>query len=237
MRPFLLVHGAWHGGWCWRRVAPLLRARGHDVFTPTLTGLGERSHLLSPLIDLDTHIQDIVQVLFYEDLTDVVLVGHSYGGVVITGVAEQAATCLTHLVYLDAFIPQDGQAHLDLLPPDRRAFFQEQAREQGEGWRVPSLSLAAFGVTDEADRTWVEARLTPQPLATFQQPIRLVEPVASALPRMYIHCTGNTSGTFAPFAERARSTPGWRYEELATGHDAMLTDPQGLADLLLTLVE
>src|SRR5262249_14497470 len=136
MITYVLVHGAWHGGWCWKKVTPLLRASGYAVFTPTLTGLGERSHLLSPEVSLHTHIQDVVAVVEYEDLREVMLVGHSYGGMVITGVAERVPARLSQLVYLDAFVPEHGQALLDLHSPDERARFQELARTQGEGWRI-----------------------------------------------------------------------------------------------------
>ena len=143
MAMFLLIHGAWHGGWCWKKVTPLLRAAGHEVCTPTLTGLGERAHLLSAEVTLDTHVQDVVGVLEYEDLRDVVLVGHSYGGMVITGVVDRAADRLAHLVYLDAFVPQDGQALADLVDSTLYTTLEEQARAEGEGWRVPALPQLA----------------------------------------------------------------------------------------------
>ena len=230
MATYVLVHGAWHGGWCWQRVIPLLRADGHAVYAPTLTGLGERSHLLTPAIDLTTHARDVLGVLEYEDLDDVVLVGHSYGGVVITAVADQAAARLQRLVYLDAFVPADGQAVFDLLPPERRAVFEEQARSAGEGWRIPPPPLEGFGVTEDADLEWARPRVGPHPLKTFQQPVRLTSAAALALPRTYIWCS--QFGTFRAVAERARDDTTWRYHELATGHDAMITAPGELAGLL-----
>lgn len=234
MATFVLVHGGWHGGWCWGRVAPLLRAGGHEVHTPTLTGLGERAHLLSPDIDLDTHLRDVAGVLEYEELHRVVLVGHSYGGMVITGVADRAPERLAQLVYLDAFVPEDGQALFDLLRPERRDFYLQQAREHGEGWRTPGPPPQALGVADETEARWLAAKMTPQPLRTLQQPLRLANPAATALPRTYIHCTaGPLAPSFAPFAARAQAEPGWRYHELPTGHDAMLTAPDALAALLL----
>ena len=223
----MLVHGAWHGGWCWRRVTPLLRAAGHEVYSPTLTGLGERAHLLSPEIGLDTHVEDIRAVLEYEDLGDAILVGHSYGGVVITGVAA-VSTRLAHLVYLDAFTPAHGQALLDLLPAERRATFEEQARD---GWLVPAQPLERFGVTDEADLEWARPRIGDQPLKTFTQPVSDPEGAAQRLPRTYIWAAQFPG--FAEFAARTRSDPTWRYREVATGHDAMITAPRPLADLLL----
>ena len=231
MATYVLVHGAWHGGWCWKKVVPLLRTAGHEVYTPTLTGLGERAHLLSPTITLDTHILDVVNVLEYEELLDVVLVGHSYAGAVITGVADRAASRLAHLVYLDAFIPADGERLLDLMLPERRATFLEQVRTSGEGWQVPPQPLEVFGVTDETDLRWAGAKVGPHPLKTFEQPVRADNPVAASLPRTYIWCSGFPG--FARFAERTRTDPGWRYRELATGHDAMITAPRELAGLLL----
>ena len=230
----MLVHGAWHGGWCWRDVGRLLRASGHEVFAPTLTGLGERAHLLEPGIGLDTHVRDVVGVLTSEDLSGVVLVGHSYGGLVISGVAEHADERISRLVYLDAFVPQDGQSLFDLLPPERRDLYRRGARERGEGWRVPAPPAQALGIADEARARWLATKLTPQPLRTFEQPVRLVSPAAPTVSRTYIHCTeGPLAPSFAPFAARYEDEPGWRYRELATGHDAMLTVPEELAEVLL----
>jgi pimeloyl-ACP methyl ester carboxylesterase len=227
MAAFVLVHGAWHGGWCWRRVVPLLRAAGHEVHAPTLTGLGERAHLLSPAVDLDTHTWDVAGLLACEDLRDVVLVGHSYGGMVITALAAREPDRLARLVYLDAFVPQVGECVFDLLAPDRAAAFREGARTEGEGWRVPSPPLERWGVTDPADVAWAGPRIGPQPIATFEQPLGSPSP---ALPRTYI---GTEYGTFLRFTERARAEPGWTVRELPTGHDAMITMPRELAALLL----
>ena len=232
MSSYLLVHGAWHGGWCWRRLTPLLRAAGHDVYTPTLTGLGERAHLRSPRVGLDTHAQDVVGVLEYEDLRDVILVGHSYGGMVITAVAELAPERLAHLVYLDAFLPRDGECLLDFLPPAAREETLARAQAEGEGWYLPpQRSEHPYGITDPADIAWVRRKFTAHPLKTMQQPVHCANPEAAALPRTYINCT--VTHYFPRFAERARSTPGWRYEELAAVHDAMITAPPALANLLI----
>lgn len=231
----MLVHGAWHGGWCWRRLTPLLRAAGHDAYTPTLTGLGERAHLLTPDVGLETHAQDVVGVLEYEDLHDVILVGHSYGGMVITAVAERAAQRLAHLVYLDAFLPRDGECLLDFLPPPAREQTLARARAEGEGWYLPPQRDAhPYGITDPADIAWVRRKLTAQPLKTMQQPVRRVDPLAATLPRTYISCTATRYFTHS--VERARSESGWRHRELATGHDAMITAPAALAGALLDLV-
>jgi pimeloyl-ACP methyl ester carboxylesterase len=233
---FVLVHGGWHGGWCWRHVAPLLRVAGHAVYAPTLTGLGERAHLLDPAVDLDTHVRDVVEFLEGENLREVILVGHSYGGMVIAGAADLTAARLAHLVFLDAFVPEAGQSLFDLLRPERRDLYRQGAREHGEGWRVPPPPPQALGITDEAEAQRLAAMLTPQPLRTFEQPVRLTDTAAAVLSRSYVHCTtGPLAPSFAPFANRTRAAPGWSYHELATGHDAMLTTPGELARVLLGL--
>jgi pimeloyl-ACP methyl ester carboxylesterase len=230
---YVLVHGAWHGGWCWKRVTPLLRATGADVYAPTLAGLGDRAHRADPDIDLDTHVQDVVNVLEYEDLQDVVLVGHSYGGMVIRGVADRAPQRLARLIYLDAFVPDDGQALLDFVPAEGRAAMIQIAQTRGDGWRVPTRTPQQFGIADEADVRWVGQRLVDQPLKTFTQPVR-VTGTGPALPRTYIRCAAGDEGSpYAPFGERLRRDPSWRYRELATGHAAMITAPEALARLLL----
>jgi pimeloyl-ACP methyl ester carboxylesterase len=167
---FVLVHGAWHGGWCWRRVADRLRASGHLVFTPTLTGLGERSHLLRPDLDLDVHIADVINVIKWERLSDVVLCGHSYGGFVISGVAEQAADLIRSIVFLDAFLPNNGDAIEDITGPAVKDAIRAAVKGGDPG--VPPRPAAAFGV-NEADRAWVDALCVPQPIGTFTSPIRL----------------------------------------------------------------
>jgi pimeloyl-ACP methyl ester carboxylesterase len=231
MATFVLVHGALCGGWCWKRVTPLLRAAGHEVYVITLTGLGERAHLAHPEIDLDTHIQDIVKVIDYEELIDVVLVGHSYGGMVISGVAELVAPRLAHLVYLDARIPRDGETMRDGFAPDMWTAYMTGVRTAGDGWRVPVPDLGPhpWGITDPDDVRWVLSKLTPQPLATWVEPMRLGNQQAAGLPRTFIHCTEGS----APHVSRARGAPGWQFLELATGHMAMITAPRELADLLL----
>jgi pimeloyl-ACP methyl ester carboxylesterase len=241
MITYVLVHGAWHGGWCWKKVTPLLRASGYAVFTPTLTGLGERSHLLSPDVSLHTHIQDVVAVLEYEDLREVVLVGHSYGGMVITGVAERVPERLSQLVYLDAFVPEHGQSLFDIHFPEERARFQDLARTQGDGWRIPrsdlGRDLAQWGVTEPDDVAWMRPRIGAQPLRAFTQSVQRQNPAAQALPRAYIRCTQGPSPTFAATAARVRADQRWHYRELPTRHDAMVTMPQQLAVSLLELVE
>lgn len=223
---FVLVHGAWHGGWCWKKLTPLLRAAGHDVLAVTLTGLGERSHLLNADVDLDTHVQDVALTLEYEDVANVVLVGHSYAGMLIPAVAEAEPDRVSQLVWVDAFLPQDGKALADYapVPPPR-----------DDGFRIPSPGpIQAFGVTDEADVAWAQPRLGDQPLATFTQPARMSEETHAAIPKTYIQCS--TTPWFAEAANRAKRQ-GFDYHSLVTaGHDAMITQPEELAKLLLGLV-
>jgi pimeloyl-ACP methyl ester carboxylesterase len=233
---YVLVHGGGHGGWCWQRVAPLLRSAGHDVYTPTLTGLGERSHLLGPGVDLDTHIRDVTAVLEYEDLTDVILGGHSYGGMVVTGVADRATARVGQLVYLDAAIPKDGQALADLAP-GLMAEARRDAREVDGVELVlwpDSASVRHYGVTDPDDVEWMAGKLTPHPWKSFEQALRLTnEPAVRQIPRTDIHCTPASRLPEPARRERARAAD--RVWEIDTGHDLMITEPQALAEMLLRL--
>ncbi len=236
MATFLIVHGAWSGAHAWRRVRPRLRAAGHEVFTPALTGLGERAHLARPDVDLDTHVQDVVNVLEYEDLHDVHLVGHSYGGVVVTAVAEHASGRLAQLVYLDAEVPEDGQSEYDLIPPEERAAYEEAVRTKGDGWRVPPPVPERLPDDLPPDVRWTLSRMVPQPERTFAQPVRLTG-AARGLDRTYILCTEGKSGPPWPaYVEAARVEPGWRFHELKAGHAAHVTAPDALVELLLKLV-
>jgi len=232
MATFVLVHGAWHGGWCWARAAPLLRDAGHQVHTPTLSGHGERAHFLASEVDLDTNVRDVLAVLTYEDLRDVVLVGHSYGGMVITAVADRMPERLAHVVYLDAFIPEAGQCVLDLVSPERATTFRDGARASADGRSVPALPLEVWGVTDPGDVEWAASRISPQPLGTLTQPVHCEGAAATSLPRTYI---GTDYVAFRRFAERARTDLGWRSRHLPTGHDAMITMPRELVALLLEI--
>ena len=227
---FVLVHGAWNGGWCWKRVAPLLRAAGYDVYTPTLTGLGERVHLATPEVGLDIHTQHIVHLLEFEELQGVVLVGHSFGGMTISAVADRVPDRLQHLVYLDAVVPLAGESRFDSMDSQARATLEEQARVAGGGWRVPSPTVD--DLPSEADNQWITSKLTPQPLKTYQDKLQLTSAAAVALPRTYVYCTRSW---MAPHADRARRA-GWGYRELDSEHLCYATAPRQVADLLISLV-
>jgi len=230
MSTFVLVPGAWHGSWCWKRVRTALQALGHEVFTPALTGVGERAHLLSREINLDTHIDDVVNLIRWEELSNVVLCGHSYGGAVIAGAADRVPECIQALVYLDAFVVENGQSVHDTLPDAPRALQLELARDVGDGWKVPPIPAEAFNV-NPTDREWVDRQCTMQPLATFQQPIRLNGWFSTPQNTTFILATGFADSPFQPFYEQAR-TRGWTTMTLSCGHDVMLDQPQELTDIL-----
>jgi pimeloyl-ACP methyl ester carboxylesterase len=230
-KTFVLLHGAWHGGWCWEPVAGRLRDRGHRVTTPTQTGLGERSHLMSPNIDLAVFTDDLVNHLLWENLSEVVLVGHSFGGNAISGAAEQVPELIARLVYLDALIPVSGRSPLDTLPPGVVAQRIHQAEETSGGLSVPPPPAAAFGVTDPAGAAWLEARLTPHPLKTFMSAQTFRGEPGNGLPAEYILCSDPIHGPLESVPARARSL-GWPVTEIATGHNAMVTAPEALVKLL-----
>jgi pimeloyl-ACP methyl ester carboxylesterase len=234
-RNYVLVHGAWHGGWCWRRVADRLVAAGHRVFTPTQTGLGERRHLLRADITLETFADDVRNLIEAEELADVILVGHSFGGRTISVVADRSSARLARLVYLDAGLPENGRSAFDLMAPEVRATRLEAARASSGGLSIPPPPAAAFGVVDAADAAWVERQLTPHPTATYASPIKLDRPLGNGLPATYIRCTDPGYANTLKDAEYAQSRPDWQYLEIHTGHDAMVTAPAELADMLLAL--
>lgn len=235
MTPFVLLHGAFHGGWCWARVAPLLRAAGHVVFMPTQTGLGERAHLLHKAITLSTFVADVVAVLEAEELTEVVLVGHSFGGTVISGVAELVPERLRHLVYLDATVPVSGRTPLDL---GTAASTEERRRLGAEsgGVSVAAPDPGVFGVPPGPDAEWVGRRLTPQPFGAFDSALVLQEPPGNGVPCTYVACTDPVYEGLGWARERARVL-GWPMRTLATGHDAMVTAPRDTADLLMEFAQ
>lgn len=232
MVTFVLVHGSYHGGWCWRKIVPALEGEGHPVFTPTLTGLGDRSHLVHPGVGLDLHVRDIVQVFDYEDLEDVVIVGHSYGGMVVTGVAEECDDRIDHLVYLDAYIPEDGQAAWD-IHRGGEARWRERARTDGFGWLTPPPDPEeTYDLASPDDINWLRERLQPTPILTHEQPVRIPENRPASLPRTFIACT--RYDRFTDMARKARAE-GLDYFELDTGHDAMVSAPEALSSILLDL--
>jgi pimeloyl-ACP methyl ester carboxylesterase len=232
MAAFLLVPGAWLGGWCWRDVAPPLLAGGHTVIAATLTGLGERAHLLRRDIGLDTHVADIVGLLHYQDLNDVTLVGHSYGGTVITAVAEKAHDRIRRLVYLDATVPRDGESNNDVIGPEHASALRSAAESEGDGWHVPPAVSVGDGLPDTLER-WVLARLTPHPLRPFGEPVLVRSQAAAALPRTFIR-TSTQSVLYAELMERVRQA-GWSCRELKGGHYPMFTEPQRVAAALAEL--
>lgn len=227
MATFVICHGAYDGGWSWRSVRLRLQALGHEVYTPTLTGLGERVHLANPEVNLDTHIRDIVHTIEYEGLHDVILAGHSYGGVVVTGAAEHLADRIRRIVYIDGFVPKSGQAVVDLLDPELVAFSEEYVvRAIGEGWRLVPV--------DDS----VDSRVAAQPWATFTQPVQLESPEAATLPRTFIDCLERGEAPqYQPAADAAAAAQelGWHYIPLAAGHNPNETVPDRLAELLVEI--
>jgi pimeloyl-ACP methyl ester carboxylesterase len=229
---YVLVHGGGHGGWCYQRVARILRASGHEVYCPTMTGLGERSHLLTPDINLDTHITDSVNVLVYEDLRDVILAGHSYGGMVITGVADRALDRVGQLVYLDAALPVNGESLADVAPA-----IMAEAKSSGrvvdgvELVTFPDYLLQHMGVTRPEDLAWMRDKLSPQPWKTFEQPLRLAdESAVKRIPRTIVNCTPTLGLEMQLHRERLFDAD--RVWEIDTGHDLMITEPGAVAEML-----
>jgi pimeloyl-ACP methyl ester carboxylesterase len=231
MATFVLVHGSWHGGWCWQQLTPLLAAPGHRVLAPTLTGCGPNVHMVGKGVDLETHIKDIANLLFYDDLNDVILVGHSYAGMIIGTAAMRAAGRVRALVYLDAYVIEPGKTGFDIWSPERLAV-AKAAMARGEMFRPP-FEPEFLGITDLKLAAWIRARLTPHPLATYDQAIEDDRVANAKLPRLYIACTsGPTAPIFAPTVARVKAE-GWDVNELATGHNAMMLEPEKLAGMLL----
>ena len=234
MATYVLVHGGGHGGWCYRKVAALLRQAGHEVVTPTMTGLAERSHLLSADVDLDLHIRDIVEVLHYDDLRDVTLVGHSYGGMVITGVADRAADRIGRLVYLDAANPVNGQSFVDVAGPAIE--FTRPSGHVVDGVELVLLPTPDagmfFGVTDPEDLAWMAERLTAHPWRCFEQPLELTNEAALwAIPQYHIVCTSTLATRDPELMATARAEG--RLWDIDTGHDLMITEPEAVTQALL----
>ena len=242
MATFVLVHGAWHDGWCWWKVEPLLRQSGGSVYAPSLTGMGERSHLAGYIdpaaINLDLHIKDVWELLESEGLEEVILVGHAYAGMVITGVAEVCPQRLDHLVYVNGVVPRDGEAMVDQLDAVRGPDFTARVRaaidNREEFLRPPSTVeeiRRRWGITDPEDQSRVLPRLRPQSVASFAQPVRLGSSEALEISRSFI--LSRESG-FDPVAERVRQSD-WGLYQLDTGHDPMITKPREVAEILLRI--
>lgn len=233
MSIFVLVPGGWSGAWTWRDVSALLRAEGHEVLPLTLTGLGERSHLLSRAVDLETHIRDVVNALAWNELRDVVLVGHSYAGMPITGAADRAADRIRSLVYLDAFLPQDGQSLFDIMAEDRRRQVLALAAAEGEGWRLPWIDAPAFRVDDEVEQARIGRLMTAHPLATFSQPVALTG-AWQDIPRFtYILAARYDPSPMHGFAARCREDPRWMVREIDAHHMLPVLKPHEVVAALL----
>jgi pimeloyl-ACP methyl ester carboxylesterase len=228
-RTFVLVHGAWHGGWCWRRVADILEAEGHKVFAPTLTGLAERSHLLSREVTLDTHITDIVNLFRWEELDDAILCAHSYGGWPVSGAMEALRSRVSALVFVDGHLPDDGQSGVE-TSNGREEILAAQRR--GEVSRPPKS--AAYMCVNENDRTWVDGKLTPQPIGTSLQPIQLTGAREEVARKAYVRATGFPSDPFDDAFTKAK-TRGWRPYEVPAGHDLMIDAPEVLGQIFLSV--
>jgi pimeloyl-ACP methyl ester carboxylesterase len=248
MKPtFVLVHGAWHGAWCWSRVLPLVRAAGFEAHAITLTGVGERAHLLSNDITLSTHIQDVLGLIAAQELSNIVLVGHSYGGRVITGVADallNAGTVkLQHLVYLDAVVPRSGESWSSTHSADTIAARIQSAKDyetiHGVA-AIPPSDASAFGLNG-ADAAWVNRRQTPQPLGVYLDNAdgtsqHFDEARLAAHTRTFINCNNPALATIEVSRQRVRADASWRWLEMATGHDPMVSHPQALTQHLLTCI-
>ena len=228
-KTFVLVHGAWHGGWCWRRVADRLEKRGHKAFAPTLTGLGERSHLVHGAIGLATHVTDVVNLIQWERLTDVVLVGHSYGGFVISGVVERMPQAIAAIVFLDAFVPANGEALVEITAPTTREAILAASR-QGDT-TVPPRPAAFFQV-NEADRAWVDALCTPQPLATLTEKIALTGARERVPRKAYVRAASYPNPAFDAAHARLASDTAWRTYQVPCGHDVMVDMPERLVEIM-----
>ena len=233
MATVVLAHGAWSAAWAWKKMRPLFRKAGHEFFSPTYTGLGERAHLARPDIDLATHVQDVLAVLEIEDLKDVTLLGHSYGGMVATGVADKAADRIARVVYIDAFAPKDGQSLFDLLGPKGEAHMRAGAAKDGDGWKLPLNPMPPD--TSPEDAAWAVPKRRPQPIKTFEEKIKLT--AGTFPPRHYIYAKKNGPGdVFRQFAERARSEPGWTLHEIDASHNPHITCPDVLMSLLSNIM-
>jgi pimeloyl-ACP methyl ester carboxylesterase len=234
-RTYVLVHGAWHGGWCWRRVVPGLQEAGHRVLTPTLTGLGDRAHLLTRDVGIETFIEDVIAAIEMEELSDVVLVGHSFAGAALIGAADRIPERIAHLVFVDAVLLQDGQSVFSTIPPDIVKARIEAAQMSSAGVSLPVPKAEAFAVTEPEDAAWLGRHLRPHPFKTYVDAIKLAHPMGNGRPATYIACTNPGYPPLAAMHETAKRQPGWTYREIGCGHDAMVLAPRDLTDMLLAI--
>lgn len=232
MATFVLIHGAWEAGWAWDWMVPYLRDAGHEVHAPSLTGLGARSHLLTPEVNLETHIEDILGIMKWGRLENVTLVGHSYGGAVATGVADRAPERVGSLIYLDAFILKDGQSLGDLMIPERAEIMCAHAEEKGEGWYLPPFPADFWHVSDPKEAAFLEELSTPHPYATMLQKLTLTGGLDKIAKKAYVLATGYEPSSFPKFADEMRRQ-GWPVEELKTHHFTMLSMPKETAEVLI----
>jgi pimeloyl-ACP methyl ester carboxylesterase len=234
MATIVLAHGAWSAAWAWKKMRPLFAAAGHQFFSPTYTGLGERAHLAHHEINLTTHINDVAAVFEFEDLNDVTLLGHSYGGMVVTGVADRLKSRIRRVVYIDAFAPKDGQSLFDLVGPKAEANMRAGADKDGNGWKLPLNPMPPD--TSPEDVAWAVPRRRPQPIKTFEQKLRL-DSKEPPPPRAYIYARRNGPGdVFRQFSDRAKSEAGWKNYELDASHNPHITCPQELMALLTKIM-
>jgi pimeloyl-ACP methyl ester carboxylesterase len=231
-KTYVLVHGAYGGGWIWRDVAAGLRQQGHRVYTPTQTGLGERSHLLSRQITVDTHIEDVASLIALEDLRDIILVGHSYGGMAVTGVADRMTDRIRHIVYLDALIPENGDTAFTILPAGMAEARRKTALEQGAGVALPVPGPEAFPIPAGPAKDWFMQRLRPHPIGTYESPVRLMKPAGAGLPVTYVAYTNPALASIEPSRQRAKAKAGWQYRELAVPHDVEVPNPEKVVEVL-----
>lgn len=237
-KTYVLAHGSWHGGWCWRPVAERLRAQGHRVFAPSFTGMGDRAHLLARNITIDTFVEDLVQVIETEELENVILVGHSFGGIPISGVADRIPQRIAHLVYFDSIVLQSGQNAFSVYPKadaDGRIAAASKATD-GLAVPIPDPLPGAWGLKDGTpEQAWVKRRLTPHPLASYTTPLTLRHAVGNGRPRTYIHCTEPELAVLEASRQWVKSQSGWNWIDLAAPHEAHITHPDAFARLLLDL--
>jgi pimeloyl-ACP methyl ester carboxylesterase len=232
MKNIVLVHGAWHGAWSWQRVIRPLQRDGHNVFAPSLTGLGDRSHLLTPDITLSTHVRDITNLIENEELEDIVLCGHSYAGLVVAQAADRMPSRIAAIVFLDAFLPENGKSLHDLLPEAARVESETDAKTRGGGWLAPTPDVGRLEVADRRDLAWLERRCGPQPLATFTEPSKLTGAWRKGPRLHYVAASEFSSPVFKGFARAAKADPAFTCHALACGHEIMLDKPDETCRIL-----